>query len=347
MKRVTKRIVYCSSKDRAQGGNTGEFSINLGNHTNLGDGYSYKAYIQQMRVRFDWYQIDATNNTFDLKRNAGNFVTYQIPTGSPDITYLLAWLKGVTDPNDGTVFSTPSPMLTTAKYDKNSATLYFKETDSLTFRFPANGLSLTTSAHVAMGFLSAGATYGPFTAGTRQSGNQRINLTYSKTLDVYTSLRGERYSTAGSIYAVTGLTASAAIVDPFMSDILYYDLEGDSGFFIGTDASNLDNVAISLFDQDKRPVKPADEWTFQIVIETYEDESEDTRLLRELNAKVQQSNDLLELVAVGVAKESELAQPPDEVAPMNLELGDIDGLVPFSFPLPEDIYIPPRPRFQA
>ncbi len=342
MKRVSKRIVYCSSKDRAQGGNTGEFSINLGNHTNLGPGYSYKAYIQQLRVRFDWYQIDATNNTFDLKRNAGNFVTYKIPTGSPDITYLLAWLKGVTDPNDGTIFGTPSPLLGTAKYDKNSATLYFKETDALTFRFPIN-----SSAHIAMGFPRGGTTYGPYTASTRQSGDARVNLTYSKTLDVYTSLRGERYTTAGGVYAVTALTASAAIVDPFMADILYYDLEGDSGFFIGTDASNLDNVTISIFDQDRRLVKPADEWTFQIVIETYEDEAEDTRLLKDISAKIQQSNDLLELVAVGVAKEQELPQPPDEVAPMSFELGDIDGLVPFSFPLPEDIYIPPRPRFQA
>jgi len=342
MNRVSKRIVYCSSKDRAQGGNRGDFSINLGNHTNLGPGYSYKAYIQQLRVRFDWYQVDARNNQFDLKRANGNFVTYNIPTGSPDITYLLAWLKGVTDPNDGTIFSTPSPMLTTAKYDKNSATLYFKETDALTFRFPANG-----SGHLAMGFAAKGTTYGPYTANARQSGDQRVNLTYSKTLDVYTSLRGERYTTAGGVYAITPLTVSAAIVDPFMADILYYDLEGHSGFFIGTDASNLDNVAISLFDQDRLPIVPADDWTFQMVIETYENEGEEARLLRDVSNKLDEANGLLELVAVGVAKESELQPPPEEVAPMTLEVGDLDGLVPFDFPLREDIYIPPRPRFRA
>jgi hypothetical protein len=334
MRLISKRQIYGNSQDRT-GGSTGNFLLNCGQQQYLGADFNYKVYVQTLNIRNDFYQISSAllNNIVAISTTgaAGPYIEYTIPDGSPDYPDIVAFLQNPAGPN-----------LTSAAYDQDNGHLTFSQGTDLWFD---NSPTNSAPAYLALGMPQGLITHIPAAAAPAfsQSPLQVTTRTITN-LDVMCStLSDDRFQTSKTGLQQSQRILRLPITAAFMQRIIYSDLDGSNGTFISGARDTLDQFQVVLVDNNNIQLTPQIEWCFVLAIEVWSDVDRiQSKLLADILASTVVTNRLLQLLVVGDDLDR---RQREQVVEQEQEYMEIPGLVPFGYPLPNDMHAGVRAPF--
>ncbi len=335
MRLVKKKQVFCNSRDRTSG-DRGNFTIRFGKLSEPGE-FKHKIYLQQFVIRNDFDSIIPGYNaafTYYNSNAAGSTPTrYVIPVQHYTAQSFEEYLNVQLAMQD-TTFS--------VRFEPTSGLLIFGSAGAATHTF-----DFTEQPATAELFGFDPDDFRSWIVARGESPPAPVSVEFRRTLDVKTSLGGDRYETNDrGEFSHSAVIASASLDQvQFLGDLKYEDVTGANGVFISADIDNLDAFEISLQDDYKRKITPKVDWPFVIAIEFWADpETRQIEISRQIASQLELSNKLLQIIAIALDKDETLPPPPDEYPMMAI---DIPGMIPFGYRLPDDLFAGKRARFNT
>lgn len=336
MRLVKKKQIFCNSRDRTTG-TQGNFSVRFDKISEPGE-YKHKIYLQQFVIRKDFYTVQrGVNSTFAYGNSIAPFSPKTIPPGAYTVDTFVSLLNNILGPDAAVAYNASTGKLEFGQ---------LSQPHRFDFDFLHNGYDPGTAELFGFDALAAPATW-VLNMATGLSPPTQIDLAISETIDVCTSVGGDRFETDDrGQFGNSRVMASASLAQvQFMGDLVYTDTTGANGVFITSDLDNLDVFDIQLRDDHRRPILPNKDWPFIVAVEFWWDsESEQLKISRQISSQFDTTIKFLQIISIALDKDETLPPPPDEVALMAI---DIPGMVPFGYRLPDDLFAGKRARFNT
>lgn len=294
-----KTVIFCGSANR-NSGTISDFNVNLAIDQPHQDGARYKVYVSQVAITYDSpyvlpYNLDGTGtNGIQVCTNyvdgTSVFQLAQLPLGTPTTQEICDFITAYMGIN--------------ASFHNATGTYIFTSKDStqnIALRFTATG-----SAATVLGFLPGTTYIGSTTAdpgygvpiATVLTTNYYIlapnkPLMGTQCINLNTTFTGNRFGfNANTQLSSTPKTICMPVLVPPGGLIIYQDEQGVNATFMES-LDMLERSRVWLTDFNDNAMRLGTDWTFNVVVETLKDPSDNVeKILHDSNVHLQDSVEL-------------------------------------------------------